>query len=87
MTQDRAWRAATDAPLEVAKISQALLAQVASVGHVCRPSVLTDLEIGKELLAVGVQAGLCAAEANLRQWGDPAAGTDLRLQIERLKQH
>ena len=84
-SRDRAWQAATEVPIGVAEISQSMLAGLATLENVCWPSVRVDLEIGIGLLEAGVQAGLRAAEANLRQWGDWAGGVDLQLRVEKLR--
>jgi formiminotetrahydrofolate cyclodeaminase len=65
-------RAAIETPIEVAERCQALLIHLSGLADRCGPDLQVDLQVGRSLLQVGVEAGLLAATTNLRSW--PAAG-------------
>ncbi|MGC9333339.1 MAG: cyclodeaminase/cyclohydrolase family protein [Anaerolineae bacterium] len=81
----QAWRQATEVPLRIAEASQALLLRLDPLADTCWPPVLTDLRAGRRLLAVGLGAGVEAAEENLRIWGEGVAALPLRARLEHLR--
>jgi len=65
-----AWLMAIDVPLRVAETCQDLLELLAPLHNRCLPAVLVDLEIGTRLLLAGLDAGVRAGRANVREWRD-----------------
>jgi formiminotetrahydrofolate cyclodeaminase len=65
----RARQQATDLPLAVAEICHRLLAALPEPGALASPALAVDFEIGRRLLAAGVDAGLRAGAQNLDAWG------------------
>jgi formiminotetrahydrofolate cyclodeaminase len=84
--RDQAWQAATETPIHMAETCRSLLGEVSALGSACRPSVRVDYEIGAWLLETGLRAGLRAAEANLRSWGDATGARSLQLRLDALQE-
>jgi formiminotetrahydrofolate cyclodeaminase len=72
-------------PIRVAEACRSLLDQMPAMLDLCWPAVRTDLEIGGWLLEVGVQAGLAAAESNLRARGNGAEAAALEARVRLLR--
>lgn len=83
--QRQAWHEATEVPIRIAEACQALLVRLDPLEDRCWPPVVTDLRIGRLLLAVGLDAGVDAAEENLRAWGEGPDAQPLRARLEYLK--
>ncbi|MCL7455167.1 MAG: cyclodeaminase/cyclohydrolase family protein [Anaerolineae bacterium] len=82
----QAWRGATEVPLRVAEACQALLLRMDRLSDTCWPAVVTDLRVGRRLLAAGLESGLEAAEENLRAWGVDPDALPLRARLDRLRE-
>lgn len=80
----RAWKRATEMPVQLAETCGALLDRLPVVLDMCRPSVLADVQVGGWLLDTGKRAGVRAAEANLVAWGDQARGEAFRSRLDAL---
>ena len=80
-----AWHEATEVPLRVAELCHDLLPRLDLLADRCWPAVVTDLRIGRRLLAAGLESGLDAAEENLRTWAedDDAQGFRARIRVVR----
>lgn len=65
----RARQQATDLPLSVAEACHRLLAELPSAEELATTALAVDFEIGRHLLAAGVEAGSLAAAQNLAAWG------------------
>jgi formiminotetrahydrofolate cyclodeaminase len=83
---NQAWRAATELPVQVAELCQALSARLAHQEEIIWPAVRAELQTGIWLLKVGVRAGQLAAEVNLRNWGCNADSQPIQSRIDALKQ-
>lgn len=81
----QAWCEATEVPLRIAEACQVLLLHLDRLADTCWPAVMTDLRVGRRLLAVGLDAGIDAAEENLRAWEDGPDARALRSRLEYLK--
>lgn len=75
---------ATEIPIRVAEICQEVLEDVSSWKSLCWPAVRPDLEVGIELLRVGVRTGLRIADTNLKVWADSLAGSSLGQRLDAL---
>jgi formiminotetrahydrofolate cyclodeaminase len=82
----QAWQAATEVPIHVAEACHQLLHKVAGILAICEPALRVDYQVGCWLLANGLDAGLAAAEANLRAWGDAAEAQVLKSRMEALQE-
>ncbi|HSR31938.1 MAG TPA: cyclodeaminase/cyclohydrolase family protein [Anaerolineae bacterium] len=80
----RAWKRATEVPIQLAETCGALLDRLPVVLDLCRPSVLVDIQVGSWLLDAGKRAGVRAAEANLQAWGEQAQGETFRSRLDAL---
>ncbi|HSJ54860.1 MAG TPA: cyclodeaminase/cyclohydrolase family protein, partial [Anaerolineae bacterium] len=82
-----AWEAALDVPLRMAQTCQDLHHVVAPLQKECHPVVLVDLEIGTRLLLDGLDAGVRAGKANMKEWRselDAAAASERDRHLEAL---
>jgi formiminotetrahydrofolate cyclodeaminase len=68
----QAWKDATETPLALAEACWRLLDELSTLEGVASTGVAVDLEIGRRLLEVGVEAGTLAAGGNLCAWGTHA---------------
>jgi formiminotetrahydrofolate cyclodeaminase len=82
----QAWRGATEVPLRIAEACRALLLRMDRLSDTCWPAVVTDLRVGRRLLAAGLESGLEAAEENLRAWGADPDAQPLRFRLDRLRE-
>jgi methenyltetrahydrofolate cyclohydrolase len=76
-----AWHQATEVPLRVAEVCRDLLLRLDFLADRCWPAVVTDLQIGRRLLATGLESGLEAAEENLRAWAEDPEARGFRSRI------
>jgi formiminotetrahydrofolate cyclodeaminase len=81
----RAWQAATRSPLATAEACHDLLAGLTGPEEQILARVAVDLAIGRQLLEVGLEAGLRAAEANLQVWGAAPEAAPLRARLDLLR--
>jgi formiminotetrahydrofolate cyclodeaminase len=81
----RAWLAATRSPLDTAEACHALLADLAGLEEAILDRVAVDLEIGRQLLEAGLEAGLRVAEANLQAWDAGPEAAPLRARLRLLR--
>jgi formiminotetrahydrofolate cyclodeaminase len=82
----QAWQEATEVPIRVAEASALLLDRVPSLTAICRPAVRVDLQVCAWLLALGVRAGLQAAEGNLVAYGNGPEAASFRARIRALQE-
>lgn len=81
----RAWLAATRSPLDTAEACHALLADLSGLEEAILDHVTVDLEIGRQLLEAGLEAGLRVTEENLQAWGAGPEAAPLRARLDLLR--
>jgi len=85
-SQIQARHRAAEVPIQVAEACRSLLGWLPDLLDCCWPAVRPELEVGAQLVGVGLRAGLLVAERNLRAWRGGSQFPALHARVQRLRQ-